>query len=161
MNTTRRHVLGMGAASLAAGLLSGCESVEQRLTKASLPADALPPSLPMASPALRLLNRAAYGPRPGDLARVARIGIPAWVEEQLAPDALAEGPALTWRLRALADILDPDAGLLFDEDDKRLVGALRQSAILRAVYSRRQLQERMAEFWTNHFNIYAFKGQGL
>jgi len=160
MNTTRRKILGLGAASLAAGLLSGCESVEQRLTKASLPADALPPTLPMASPALRLLNRAAYGPRPGDLAHVARIGIPAWIEEQLAPDALAEEPVLSWRLRALADILDPDTGLLFDEDDQRLVGALRQSATLRAVYSRRQLQERMAEFWTNHFNIYAFKGQG-
>ena len=160
MNTTRRRILGMGAVSLAAGLLSGCESVEQRLTRQPLPADALPPALPMTSPALRLLNRAAYGPRPGDLAHVARLGIPAWVEEQLSPDTLAEGPALTWRLRALADILDPDAGLLFDEDDKRLVGALRQSATLRAVYSRRQLQERMVEFWTNHFNIYAFKGQG-
>jgi len=160
MNTMRRRILGMGAVSLAAGLLSGCESLEQRLTKEALPADALPPALPVASPALRLLNRMAYGPRPGDVARVARIGAEAYVEEQLAPDALAEEPAMTWRLRALADTLDPDTGLLFDEDDKRLVGALRQSATLSAVYSRRQLQERMVEFWTNHFNIYAFKGQG-
>ena len=69
-------------------------------------------------------------------------------------------PILTVRLRGLADSLDPDTGLLFDEDDHRLIGALRQSAILRAVYSRRQLQERMVEFWSDHFNIYAFKGQG-
>ena len=160
MNTIRRRILGLGAVSLAAGLLSGCESLEQRFTKEALPADALPPALPVQSPAVRLLNRLAYGPRPGDVARVARLGVAAYVEEQLSPDALAEEPVLTWRLGTLADILDPDTGLLFDEDDKRLVAALRQSATLRAVYSRRQLQERMVEFWTNHFNIYAFKGQG-
>ena len=160
MKTTRRRILGLGAVSLAAGLLSGCESLEQRFTKEALPADALPPALPVQSPAMRLLNRMAYGPRPGDVARVTRLGVSAYVEEQLAPDALAEEPVLTWRLGTLADMLDPDTGLLFDEDDKRLVAALRQSATLRAVYSRRQLQERMVEFWTNHFNIYAFKGQG-
>ena len=160
MKTTRRNFLGLGAVSAAAGLLSGCESLEQRFTKEALPADALPPSLPVQSPAMRLLNRVAYGPRPGDVARVARLGVAAYVEEQLAPDALAEGPLLTLRLGTIADILDPDSGLPFDEDDKRLVAALRQSATLRAVYSRRQLQERMVEFWTNHFNIYVFKGQG-
>jgi len=160
MKTTRRRILGLGAVSLAASLLSGCESLEQRLTKEALPADALPPALPVASPAMRLLNRMAYGPRPGDVARVARLGVAAYVEEQLAADTLAEDAVLTWRLGTLADTLDPDTGLLFDEDDKRLVAALRQSATLRAVYSRRQLQERMVEFWTNHFNIYAFKGQG-
>ena len=70
---------------------------------------------------MRLLNRLAYGPRPGDVARVARMGVAAYVEEQLAPDALAEHSLLTWRLGTLADMLDPDTGLLFDEDDKRLV----------------------------------------
>lgn len=160
MKTTRRQILGLGAVSLAGGLLSGCESLEQRLTGEALPADALPPALPAHSPAMRLLNRMAFGPRPGDIARLARLGVAAYVEEQLAPEALAEEPVLTWRLEALKDTLDPDTGLLFDEDDKRLVAALRQSATLRAVYSRRQLQERMVEFWTNHFNIYAFKGQG-
>lgn len=161
MSTTRRRILGLGAVSLAAGLLSGCETLEQRFTKASLPADALPPAnLPRQSPALRLLNRLAYGPRPGDVARVSRMSAASYVEEQLAPDALAEEPVLTLRLGALADTLTPDAGLLFDEDDKRLVAALRQSTMLRAVYSRRQLQERMVEFWSDYFNIYAFKGQG-
>ena len=160
VNTMRRRMLGLGAVSVAAGLLSGCESLEQRFTKEALPDDALPPALPVQSPAVRLLNRVAYGPRPGDVARVARMGVAAYVKEQLAPEALAEEPLLTLRLGTIADILNPDTGLLFDEDDKRLVAALRQSATLRAVYSRRQLQERMVEFWTNHFNIYVFKGQG-
>lgn len=161
MKATRRQIIGVGAAALATGVLSGCESLEQRLTKAKLPDNALPsPNLPALSPAVRLLNRVAYGPRPGEVARVASLGAGAYVEEQLSPETLDEEAILTVRLHALGDSLDPDTGLLFDEDDHRLVAALRQSAILRAVYSRRQLQERMVEFWTDHFNIYAFKGQG-
>src|SRR5882672_1174857 len=39
-----------------------------------------------------------------------------------------------------------------------LTGELQMSRILRAVYSERQLQEVMVEFWTNHFNVYAAKG---
>lgn len=35
---------------------------------------------------------------------------------------------------------------------------LNASRILRAVYSERQLQEVMVDFWTNHFNVYAQKG---
>ncbi len=39
-----------------------------------------------------------------------------------------------------------------------LTGELQMSRILRAVYSERQLQEVMVDFWTNHFNVYANKG---
>jgi len=35
---------------------------------------------------------------------------------------------------------------------------LQASRILRAVYSERQLQEVMVDFWTNHFNVFAGKG---
>ena len=161
MKTTRRALLAGGAAALTAGLLSGCETIEQRVTRDALPPDALPPSgFADAAPAVRLLNRAAYGPCPGDSVQVARMGLTAYVEEQLRPESLVEYSVLTLRLGALADTLTPDPGLLFDTDDSQLVLALRQSAILRAVYSKRQLQERMVEFWTDHFNIYAFKGAG-
>ncbi len=161
MKTTRRSLLAGSAALLAAGALSGCETLEQRFTSARLPLDALPAAgFAHDFPAVRLLNRAAYGPRPGDAARVTEMGQTAFVEEQLHPETLAEDSVLTLRLGALADTLTPDPGLLFDQDDNQLVLALRQAALLRAVYSRRQLQERMVEFWTDHFNIYAFKGQG-
>lgn len=39
-----------------------------------------------------------------------------------------------------------------------LTGELQMSRILRAVYSERQLQEVMVDFWSNHFNVYANKG---
>ncbi|MDQ2800755.1 MAG: DUF1800 domain-containing protein, partial [Armatimonadota bacterium] len=161
MKLPRRQVLGLGAVSLGAALLSGCETLEQRVLKPKLAAHPLPPPAErLGSPAVRLLNRVAYGPRPGDVARVEQMGAVAYVDEQLHPDALTEEMLLTLRLRSLQDRLDGDAGILFDEDDKRLVGTLRQAALLRAVYSRRQLYERMVEFWGDHFNIYAFKGEG-
>jgi uncharacterized protein (DUF1800 family) len=41
---------------------------------------------------------------------------------------------------------------------QRITAELQASRILRAVYSERQLQEVMVDFWTNHFNVFAGKG---
>ncbi|HEY2974866.1 MAG TPA: DUF1800 domain-containing protein [Pyrinomonadaceae bacterium] len=41
---------------------------------------------------------------------------------------------------------------------QRITIELQTSRILRAVYSERQLQEVMVDFWTNHFNVFAGKG---
>lgn len=41
---------------------------------------------------------------------------------------------------------------------ERIIVELQASRILRAVYSERQLQEVMVDFWTNHFNVFANKG---
>jgi uncharacterized protein (DUF1800 family) len=50
----------------------------------------------------------------------------------------------------------------FKENNMRppqfMTGELQMSRILRAVYSERQLQEVMVDFWTNHFNVFANKG---
>jgi hypothetical protein len=157
----RRQFLSIGAAAAGAALLSGCETVEQRLTRAALPSNPLPPPQTAEnSPVVRILNRLTYGPRPGDVARVSAMGIANYIDEQLAPKRIPEDPGLLWRLEPLGDILNADAGDLFDVDDHQLVAILRQEVILRAVYGRRQLLERMTEFWRDHFNIYAYKGSG-
>src|SRR5947207_2122623 len=44
------------------------------------------------------------------------------------------------------------------ENPQRIMYELDASRILRAVYSERQLQEVMVNFWENHFNVYAQKG---
>lgn len=41
---------------------------------------------------------------------------------------------------------------------RRVLVELAREEIWRAVYSQRQLQEVMVQFWMNHFNIYAYKG---
>lgn len=44
------------------------------------------------------------------------------------------------------------------QQPQRIMAELQASRILRAVYSERQLNEVMVDFWTNHFNIFAGKG---
>jgi len=39
-----------------------------------------------------------------------------------------------------------------------IAGELTQAKLLRAIYSERQLEEVMADFWFNHFNVFADKG---
>jgi uncharacterized protein (DUF1800 family) len=44
------------------------------------------------------------------------------------------------------------------QQPQRITVELQASRLLRAVYSERQLQEVMVDFWTNHFNVFAGKG---
>ena len=209
--------------------------------------------------AVHVLNRLAFGARPGDVERVRRMGVEAYIEQQLNPskidDAAAEarlrnfptlgmsnsellakypqpGQLLRRLQRAgqlppelaalvgqrqqqqngqqqaqaagqqammpepnadaekvLADAMRPPAmqqgqggqqGAADDdanpqrraqrqavarfmrenglEPPQRIIYELDSSRILRAVYSERQLQEVMVDFWTNHFNVFAQKG---
>lgn len=161
LTLSRRDFLRAGGVTAAALVMSGCETLEQRFTSVDMPGDPFASgSWQKASPAAKLLHRAGYGPRPGDIRHVESVGHAAYIASQLTVDSIDEPKMLTIRLRSLIDSLDPDTGLLFDQDDHRLVTALRQATILRAVYSNRQLFERTVEFWSDHFNIYAFKNQG-
>ncbi len=45
------------------------------------------------------------------------------------------------------------------QGERRVMTDLAQQKILRAVYSDRQLNEVMVDFWFNHFNVFAGKGQ--
>ena len=56
--------------------------------------------------------------------------------------------------RALRDYLSKN-GM---RPPQQLTAELQASRILRAVYSERQLQEALVDFWTNHFNVFAGKG---
>lgn len=44
------------------------------------------------------------------------------------------------------------------QQPQKITAELQASRILRAVYSERQLQEVLVDFWTNHFNVFAGKG---
>jgi uncharacterized protein (DUF1800 family) len=44
------------------------------------------------------------------------------------------------------------------QQPQRISAELQASRMLRAVYSERQLQEVMVDFWTNHFNVFMGKG---
>ncbi len=50
---------------------------------------------------IHALNRLTFGPRPGDVEEVRRIGLTKWVELQLHPEQIPENPVLSEKLKPL------------------------------------------------------------
>src|SRR5271170_1434579 len=53
---------------------------------------------------LHALDRLTFGPRPGDIDRVKRMGLKKWMDQQLHPDRMDENPVLEARLQALESL---------------------------------------------------------
>jgi uncharacterized protein (DUF1800 family) len=143
------------------------------------PVAAAAPRTVNAAEALHVLDRLGYGATASDLAHVEAIGIDAYIDEQLSPERIALPDELKRRLAAL-DTLELDAGQLrrigdvpglakgekpteeqkkaSDERVRQIAFQAQEARILRAVYSPRQLQEVMTDFWFNHFNVFVGKG---
>jgi len=131
-----------------------------------------------ASQSLHVLNRLAFGPRPGDLAAVREIGLERYTERQLNPESIPEPDDLTRRIDGLRTLRmtpvelflqfqqplrqaakdDPDARKAARHAARQVIMEAIEARIVRAVYGVRQLQEVMAAFWFNHFNVFAGKG---
>ena len=159
---------------------------------------------------LHVLNRLTFGPRPGDVEAVRKMGLKKWIDQQLHPERIAENPELAERLRPLKSLpmspaevatnypprvvvqpqrlrvqqkandqgkggdpsqqamrqqvlgtLDPveRRNLVADRTPQQvLTYDLNEAKLYRAIYSNRQLEEQMADFWFNHFNVYMDKG---
>lgn len=162
-----------------------------------------------------VLNRLGFGPRPGDVERVKRMGVRPYIEEQLAWSALddtivdvkSEASFKVMRLETRKLMLayagdsnqmlrramqaqkaqekgkknQPAAAttpvkmeevparvqLLMDRMEKegipmgtsgQAVGELISDKLLRATESKKQLQEVLVDFWSNHFNEDVKKG---
>ena len=154
---------------------------------------------------IHVLNRITFGPRPGDVEAVQKVGLDAYLDQQLHPETIDDS-ATDAELRKL-DLLQataPELANLFYDDIKRFlkkqkkltensaavsttdtprsaafmpasvrgdvmdllsgwrsvaaVQQLEQGKLIRAIESKRQLQEVLVDFWTNHFNIDVKKG---
>jgi uncharacterized protein (DUF1800 family) len=157
---------------------------------------------------LHALNRLAYGPAPGDVERVRKMGLEKWIDQQLHPESVDDStldkrlekyPTLKASAHNLLDEYPPaalaakqagetreeyqkdmrekrrtamaqtaDTG--HDNTDKaqqqldkmvgpgRIIAELSMAKIDRAIYSQRQLEAVMEDFWFNHFNVFANKG---
>jgi uncharacterized protein (DUF1800 family) len=117
-----------------------------------------------------VLNRATFGPTPEALAELDGMGAtPAerrqsWVEWQLHPGGIPDGD-LSSRLSASGlSTLEKDLPTLWtehqlvDDFEARMLPILetQHAAVLRATYSRRQLEQVVVDFWHNHFNVYGW-----
>jgi hypothetical protein len=156
MSTLSRRAF-LGALALGA---AGCSSVVDNLAQPDLPDSLVLPGGAERHPIAHLLNRAAYGPRPGQNEEVERVGRPAWLEQQLNYERIKDG-GLNLRLRRYDSLkMKPRDLLSFrDGDDKQyLRDELAAMTLLRAVFSGRQLYEVMVGFWSDHFSVYHYKG---
>ncbi|MFZ1059426.1 MAG: DUF1800 domain-containing protein [Candidatus Rokuibacteriota bacterium] len=181
-------------ASLGVLALAACSGVT---------AAAPPPVVPASSPAavqitlpasplmeeqkiLHVLNRLGYGPRPGDVERVEGMGLAAYLQQQLYPEAIPDR-AVEQKLKNLTTLTMTSAELMkeFPQPDPklrqkiatgelsraemmemfppekrpiRIIGELQSAKLIRAIESERQLEEVMVDFWFNHFNVFAGKG---
>jgi uncharacterized protein (DUF1800 family) len=113
---------------------------------------------------VHLLNRVTYGPRPGEVERVARMGWDAFLDQQLHPEQIDDS-ALDARL-AQFETLKLSSAELFDAyppkgtpGPRAIVQELEAAALLRAIFSQRQLFEIMVDFWSNHLNVFIGKNQ--
>ena len=61
---------------------------------------------------LHVLNRLTFGPRPGDVDRVSRLGVEKWIRQQLQPQLITEDPQVEARLKPLASLQLPTKQIL-------------------------------------------------
>lgn len=105
-----------------------------------------------------LLHRITLGPTPGDYERIAAIGYDAYLDEQLEFEQLDDSE-LEEALAAELPTLGMSASTLYNEYRMNPfipVLELWIATIYRALYSPRQLYERMVVFWSDHFSIDVF-----
>ncbi len=128
-----------------------------------------------------VLRRTSFGVRASDVAEVKRLGVEAWLSRQLDAESIPDrevedrlkgfeslrlSGAEYWRM------LDTRAPreMVPGQGEDRIAAAQRAQAeanrlrelaarevpasvLLRAIYSQRQLQEVLLDFWRNHFNV--------
>jgi len=138
---------------------------------------------------VHVLNRIGFGPRSGDIEKVRAIGLQSYIDQQLHPERLSDAamaerlaglttlqmssreiaqqfaiPLLEARRdrkqeAKQADAAAPRVPNMQQQQANRVMVELGQQKMLRAIYSDRQLEEVLTDFWFNHFNVDARKGQ--
>ncbi len=144
---TRREWFSLAGIALGGVMLSNCSPASQ--------------SAPLAVIAH---NRAAFGPRPGELEN---FDFPEFVESQLHPEQIDDRACerrlnrLSTQAKSFQQLYREHWDEVSDEPTDEEWAWLElpyhetvQATFLRALYSRRQLQEVLADFWHNHFSVY-------
>lgn len=113
-----------------------------------------------------LLNRISFGIAPQDLSRVKSMGIQTLLNQQLSPQNTTESKKLIEKLKPLKT-LEMTPLQLFNhyggrskqkKPKQEVIQESLEAYLLRSIYSNRQLEAVMIDFWLNHFSVYLHKG---
>jgi uncharacterized protein (DUF1800 family) len=100
-------------------------------------------------------NAASGEPKAGDSMQMPMADVKTEAKSEADKPSLNQDPRDNQKYRQALREYYLQNGL---QQPQRITAELQTSRILRAVYSERQLQEVMVDFWTNHFNVFAGKG---
>jgi uncharacterized protein (DUF1800 family) len=176
--------LGLGALDGCVPLEAGGGRVAAQPAVPAPPAPA--PSISGDRQIIHALSRLTYGPRPGDVERVRALGVSTWIDRQLRPRMIDDSATeralgeLTTLRKPISELFRefprPDPKLRaqiasgemsrqemlerypLEKRPARITVELQAAKVVRAVTSERQLEEVMVDFWFNHFNVFAGKG---
>lgn len=130
-----------------------------------------PKSMPVPSLEALVFSRAAYGATPQDRADFRAMGsnprqrLEAWVDWQLDREGIDDSELENRLAQSNFETLDKTLHDLWneylreqDDIDNRFLPIFetQHATMLRAIYSRRQLTEVLADFWHNHFNVHGY-----
>lgn len=121
---------------------------------------------------IRVLNKMAFGPTPQAIAEFQALGanddarLAAYIEQQLNPNSPLDNSDYISRVATANFVtLNKTRQQLWQEHYRgdsghnnrtRGLREIERLLFIRAVYSKRQLIELLADFWHNHFNIYGW-----
>jgi uncharacterized protein (DUF1800 family) len=124
------------------------------------------------APEIIALNRMGFGPRPGDLEALYALGsdstarLQVYVDQQLNPESIDDSACDALLAAQGFSTLGKSRQQLWQEHvvkegvtrEERMqpVSETLRATFLRAIYSKRQLVEVLADFWHNHFNVYGW-----
>ncbi len=188
---TRRDFLKLGGALAATSALAACAPDAETPTVAPFEPTGQNPviepetqtQLPPAPLAILALSRLTFGIRPGDVEAFNALGstdderLLNFVTQQLNPDSIDDSDFENRYNNAGFETLHKTHEQLYDDhiannpydanDDvywdwySKPAYELADATILRAVHSKKQLVELLADFWHNHFNVYFWQDDGV
>ena len=146
---------GLAAATSASASVATAQTIQlgKRPPKsapgAGLPIDA---SMYWADPVLRLVRRITSGLSPTEVAAAKQMGYAAYLNYQLDPANINDSAVDTFVANNLPTLAMSYTQLVGQNADE-VNAQLADGALYRAAFSKRQLLERMVDFWTDHFTI--------
>ena len=110
------------------------------------------PTTAWVAPELRLARRITMGLTDADATLAKQLGYDAFLERQLDPASLDDSAVQQYVVTTWPTTTQ-GVDMLYNKDNGMLQTQLTYAMIYRSAFSTRQLQERLVEFWTDHFNI--------
>ncbi len=160
--TPRRTVTAMAGptattAATATPIATATPSASATATPTPTPS---PTPVPTPAPSKDLLlQRLTFGPEAAMVAELEEMGPAAWLSAQLNPSSIDDSAVDGW-LTGYTTLTSTNAQnwalLQVDGGEKQVIGELMHHALIRAVFSRRQVYEMLCDFWHNHLNVHLF-----